>query len=172
MFSRSTCSAETNAIISSRELRTFFVNASNWTSANGANRIRNLPVEVVSHTRTHSNMFNIGFNWTLVYLSYKTRHTSTFYLVFLACDVSFTNLSMYFTPQSCDMWSLGVVIYIMLCGYPPFYSEVPRKQLSQGMKRRIMAGEYDYPEKEWSKISPEAKEVIARYVTLTIWIEP
>ena len=80
--------------------------------------------------------------------------------------------SVNFTPQSCDMWSLGVVIYIMLCGYPPFYSEVPRKQLSQGMKRRIMAGEYDYPEKEWSKISPEAKEVIARYVTLTIWIEP
>lgn len=67
----------------------------------------------------------------------------------------------YTYDKSCDMWSLGVVIYIMLCGYPPFYSEVPRKQLSQGMKRRIMAGEYDYPEKEWSKISPEAKEVIA-----------
>lgn len=65
--------------------------------------------------------------------------------------------------QSCDMWSLGVVIYIMLCGYPPFYSEVPRKQLSQGMRRRIMAGDYDYPDKEWSKISAEAKEVIARY---------
>ena len=64
--------------------------------------------------------------------------------------------------QSCDMWSLGVVIYIMLCGYPPFYSEVPRKQLSQGMRRRIMAGEYDYPEKEWSKISSDAKDVIAR----------
>ena len=62
------------------------------------------------------------------------------------------------------MWSLGVVIYIMLCGYPPFYSEVPRKQLSQGMRRRIMAGEYDYPDKEWSKISSDAKDVIARYI--------
>jgi len=30
------------------------------------------------------------------------------------------------------------------------------------MRRRIMAGEYDYPAKEWSKISPETKEVIAR----------
>ncbi|XP_078360737.1 LOW QUALITY PROTEIN: MAP kinase-activated protein kinase 5-like [Oculina patagonica] len=67
----------------------------------------------------------------------------------------------YTYDKSCDMWSLGVVIYIMLCGYPPFYSEVPRKQLSQGMRRRIMAGEYDYPDKEWSKISPEAKDVIA-----------
>ncbi|XP_029198306.1 MAP kinase-activated protein kinase 5-like [Acropora millepora] len=67
----------------------------------------------------------------------------------------------YTYDKSCDMWSLGVVIYIMLCGYPPFYSEVPRKQLSQGMRRRIMAGDYDYPDKEWSKISAEAKEVIA-----------
>ncbi|XP_020609082.1 MAP kinase-activated protein kinase 5-like isoform X1 [Orbicella faveolata] len=67
----------------------------------------------------------------------------------------------YTYDKSCDMWSLGVVIYIMLCGYPPFYSEVPRKQLSQGMRKRIMAGEYDYPDKEWSKISAEAKDVIA-----------
>ncbi|XP_058962989.1 MAP kinase-activated protein kinase 5 isoform X1 [Pocillopora verrucosa] len=67
----------------------------------------------------------------------------------------------YTYDKSCDMWSLGVVIYIMLCGYPPFYSEVPRKQLSQGMRRRIMAGEYDYPDKEWSKISSDAKDVIA-----------
>ena len=169
MFSRSTCSADKNAIISSRESGTFFVNASNWTSANGASRIRNLPVEVVSHTRTHSNMFNIGFNWTLVYLYYKTKQTTTWATTTTWALPTSLRIS---PPQSCDMWSLGVVIYIMLCGYPPFYSEVPRKQLSQGMKRRIMAGEYDYPEKEWSKISPEAKEVIARYVTLTIWIEP
>jgi len=67
------------------------------------------------------------------------------------------------------MWSLGVVIYIMLCGYPPFYSEVPRKQLSQGMRRRIMAGDYDYPDKEWSKISAEAKEVIARYSVVSLF---
>ncbi|XP_032234097.2 MAP kinase-activated protein kinase 5-like isoform X2 [Nematostella vectensis] len=68
----------------------------------------------------------------------------------------------YTYDKSCDMWSLGVVIYIMLCGYPPFYSEVPRKQLSQGMRRRIMAGEYSFPEQEWSKISLEAKDVISK----------
>lgn len=172
MFSRSTCSAETNAIISSRESGTFFVNASNWTSANGANRIRNLPLKLFhihAHILTCLTLVSIGRYF--IYTTRKGRlvHSTLFFWhVTWALPTSFCILP----PQSCDMWSLGVVIYIMLCGYPPFYSEVPRKQLSQGMKRRIMAGEYDYPEKEWSKISPEAKEVIARYVTLTIWIEP
>ena len=50
----------------------------------------------------------------------------------------------------------------MLCGYPPFYSENPKKQLSQGMKRRIMHGEYDFPVPEWSKVSDLAKDVVKR----------
>ena len=62
------------------------------------------------------------------------------------------------------MWSLGVIVYIMLCGYPPFYSENPRKQLSQGMRRRIMTGEYDFPHHEWGRVSDMAKDVVRRYV--------
>ena len=94
------------------------------------------------------------------------EHTSV--KLFNQSHLSIQRLFMCLT-QSCDMWSLGVVIYIMLCGYPPFYSEVPRKQLSQGMRRRIMAGDYDYPDKEWSKISAEAKEVIARYSVVSFF---
>ncbi|XP_065682439.1 MAP kinase-activated protein kinase 5 isoform X1 [Hydra vulgaris] len=79
-------------------------------------------------------------------------------------------ISLYFLLdmkyRSCDIWSLGVIIYIMLCGYPPFYSENPRKQLSQGMKRRIMEGEYDFPAPEWSKISDLAKDVIKRMLVI------
>ena len=47
-----------------------------------------------------------------------------------------------FVLQSCDMWSLGVIIYIMICGYPPFYSETPSKALSKNMKKKIIAGMY------------------------------
>lgn len=50
-------------------------------------------------------------------------------------------------------------MYIMCCGYPPFYS-THGQPISPGMKKRIRAGEYTFPESEWSKVSNEAKELI------------
>uniref|UniRef100_A0A9J7X9S2 non-specific serine/threonine protein kinase n=2 Tax=Cyprinus carpio TaxID=7962 RepID=A0A9J7X9S2_CYPCA len=63
--------------------------------------------------------------------------------------------------KSCDMWSLGVIMYILLCGYPPFYSNhgLP---LSPGMKKRIRNGQYEFPNPEWSQVSEEAKQLICQ----------
>jgi mitogen-activated protein kinase-activated protein kinase 2 len=60
---------------------------------------------------------------------------------------------------SCDIWSLGVVMYILCCGYPPFYS-THGQPISPGMKKRIKAGEYAFPEAEWSRVSKDAKDLI------------
>ena len=62
---------------------------------------------------------------------------------------------------SCDIWSLGVIMYILCCGYPPFYSS-HGQPISPGMKRRIKAGEYAFPDAEWSRVSPEAKKLISK----------
>uniref|UniRef100_A0A8D3CU45 non-specific serine/threonine protein kinase n=1 Tax=Scophthalmus maximus TaxID=52904 RepID=A0A8D3CU45_SCOMX len=61
--------------------------------------------------------------------------------------------------KSCDMWSLGVIMYILLCGYPPFYSN-HGLAISPGMKRRIRLGQYEFPNPEWSDVSEEAKQLI------------
>ncbi|KAM6981520.1 MAP kinase-activated protein kinase 2-like isoform 3-T3 [Tautogolabrus adspersus] len=61
--------------------------------------------------------------------------------------------------RSCDMWSLGVIMYILLCGYPPFFSR-HGLAISPGMKRRIRNGHYEFPNQEWSDVSEEAKQLI------------
>ncbi|XP_013401601.1 MAP kinase-activated protein kinase 5 isoform X2 [Lingula anatina] len=68
----------------------------------------------------------------------------------------------YTYDKSCDMWSIGVIVYIMLCGYPPFYSETPSRQMTNNMKKKIMAGEYTFPTEDWKNISVEAKDVVRR----------
>ena len=70
--------------------------------------------------------------------------------------------SPYYYDKSCDMWSIGVILYIMLCGYPPFYSEIPNQPITQRMRKRIMSGDFDFPENEWKKVSPEAKDMIRK----------
>ncbi|XP_046882099.1 MAP kinase-activated protein kinase 2 [Hypomesus transpacificus] len=62
--------------------------------------------------------------------------------------------------KSCDMWSLGVIMYILLCGYPPFYSN-HGLAISPGMKTRIRNGQYEFPNPEWGDVSEEAKQLIS-----------
>mmetsp|Transcript_7411 Transcript_7411/g.17934 ORF Transcript_7411/g.17934 Transcript_7411/m.17934 type:complete len:724 (-) Transcript_7411:1547-3718(-) len=57
--------------------------------------------------------------------------------------------------QSCDMWSVGVVLFVMLCGYTPFAEENQQK-----MFERIKVGDYDFDSECWSAISHEAKDLI------------
>ncbi|KAM4651263.1 MAP kinase-activated protein kinase 3 [Discoglossus pictus] len=67
--------------------------------------------------------------------------------------------------KSCDMWSLGVIMYILLCGFPPFYSNTGQA-ISPGMKKRIRMGQYEFPSPEWNDVSEEAKQMI-RHLLMT-----
>jgi len=57
--------------------------------------------------------------------------------------------------QSCDMWSVGVVIYVTLCGYTPFMEEQ-----QEDMFRRVKLGDWKFDSEDWSQISDEAKDLI------------
>ncbi|CAH8547066.1 unnamed protein product [Dicrocoelium dendriticum] len=63
--------------------------------------------------------------------------------------------------QSCDLWSLGIITYILLCGFPPFYSR-NGAPISPRMQENIIYGNYDFPESHWANVSSGAKDLIRR----------
>ncbi|XP_075261429.1 MAP kinase-activated protein kinase 2-like isoform X2 [Convolutriloba macropyga] len=67
--------------------------------------------------------------------------------------------------KSCDCWSLGVIIYILLCGYPPFYSR-RGMAMSPGMRDHIVKGDFQFPPREWNRVSKEAKDLVQRLLVV------
>jgi serine/threonine protein kinase len=60
-----------------------------------------------------------------------------------------------------DMWSLGVITYILLGGYPPFIEQNQRE-----LFKKIKRGEYEFHAEYWRNISPEAKNLITKLLTV------
>ncbi|XP_076226842.1 calcium/calmodulin-dependent protein kinase II isoform X14 [Nomia melanderi] len=60
-----------------------------------------------------------------------------------------------------DIWACGVILYILLVGYPPFWDEDQHRLYAQ-----IKAGSYDYPSPEWDTVTVEAKNLINQMLTV------
>lgn len=58
--------------------------------------------------------------------------------------------------KSCDIWSIGVITYILLCGYPPFYGDSDRQIFDS-----VRAGNFDFPSPEWDAVSENAKAFVS-----------
>jgi len=63
--------------------------------------------------------------------------------------------------MSVDIWSIGVICYVLLCGFPPFYGET-QKELFEN----IMSGTFDFPSPEWDSVSDAAKTFIKKILVV------
>ena len=62
--------------------------------------------------------------------------------------------------EKCDIWSCGVILYIMLCGYPPFDGESEEEILD-----KVKKGSFEFPKEEWKNISKDAIDLIEKMLT-------
>ena len=61
-----------------------------------------------------------------------------------------------------DMWSVGVILYILLCGFPPFYEEELPALFEQ-----ILHARYDFPFPWWDEFSQESKDLVRKLLELS-----
>jgi len=63
--------------------------------------------------------------------------------------------------NSCDIWSIGVILYVLLSGFLPFFGETQEELFD-----KILTGSYSFANKVWDEISPTAKDLVTKMLTL------
>jgi len=104
----------------------------------------------------------IDFGLSCMGKSAEHMHTRVGTPYYIAPEVLAKNYTF-----ACDVWSLGVIMYILLCGYPPFYGDSDPEIFD-----RVRKGYFDFDSEEWTVVSDLAKNLIKEMLNMDMENRP
>lgn len=126
---------------------------------------RDLKPENLVFTSTDDNaeIKIIDFGFARLKQEKESLHTPCFTLHYAAPEVLKGDPEGY--DENCDLWSLGVILYTMLCGKAPFHARSRDESVSSIMER-IKEGDFNFNAATWLGVSDEAKDVVQGLLTV------
>ncbi|XP_022915732.1 ribosomal protein S6 kinase alpha-5-like isoform X2 [Onthophagus taurus] len=105
----------------------------------------------------------VDFGFARLKKEKEPMHTPCFTLHYAAPEVLNGDPSGY--DETCDLWSLGVILYTMLCGRAPFHAR-SRDDSAAAVMARIKGGDFSFSSSAWNGVSEEAKAVVLGLLTV------
>jgi len=99
----------------------------------------------------------IDFGFSKVFDKHTKMHQSCGSVAYVAPEV----LRRSYSGGNCDMWSLGVIVFMLLSGYPPFYGRTEEKMILL-----IEQGRYHMRNERWDRISESAKDFVRKLLEM------
>lgn len=118
---------------------------------------------VFTSTEDNAEIKIIDFGFARLKQEREPMHTPCFTLHYAAPEVLKGDPEGY--DENCDLWSLGVILYTMLCGKAPFHARSRDESVSSIMER-IKEGDFNFDAPAWQGVSKEAKDVVQGLLTV------